>query len=145
MKDWKTIFTDDESMLPEEGIVNLVDIIEDERGFIQELANLPIKSVYLIHSKKHALRANHWHKTDWHFCYVLKGKIAYYSRKHGSNKKPKRIVVDKGEMVFTPAKVDHAMYYLDETEFVVLSRNARDYESYMADVEYIQLVSKNDL
>ena len=59
-------------------IVNLQKGYEDERGIIQPLCDLNMKSASLIVSKKNTWRANHYHKSDWHFIYVLEGSFEYY-------------------------------------------------------------------
>ena len=43
----------------------------DERGFIQPLCDLNMKSASLIFTKPGQWRANHYHKKDWHFIYVI--------------------------------------------------------------------------
>src|SRR5271167_3329446 len=73
----------------------------DARGYIQPLVDLPMESCVLITSKKGTVRANHYHKTDWHFCYVLEGEIEYYHRPRGSVKDPEKVVIKKDEMFFT--------------------------------------------
>ena len=69
---------------PKEVIVKLEKAFVDIRGSIQPLVDLPMESAVLIHSKKGAVRANHYHQTDWHFCYVLSGSIEYLHRPTGS-------------------------------------------------------------
>ena len=59
-------------------IINLPDNYKDSRGFIQPLCDLNMKSASLIISKENTWRANHYHKTDWHFIYVLEGTFEYY-------------------------------------------------------------------
>ena len=44
------------------------------------------------------------------------------------------VTVGKGQMVFTPPMVDHAMYFPEDTKFVTLSRNPRSQQAYEADV-----------
>ena len=68
---------------PREVIVPLEKAFADVRGEIQPLVDLPMESCVLISSKKGAVRANHYHRTDWHFCYVLSGSIEYSERPHG--------------------------------------------------------------
>ncbi len=99
-----------------------------------------MKSAVLISSTKGALRANHYHKTDWHYCYVVEGCIEYFHRPTGSSALPQRLLVQRGEMVFTPPMVDHAMKFPEDTVFLTLSRNPRDHASYEADVVRIEMV-----
>ena len=129
---------------PKEPIVSLDESFKDARGEIQPLVDKLMKSAVLIQSKKGSLRANHYHKTDWHYCYVISGVIEYFYRKTGSLEEPKRILVKKGQMVFTPPMVDHAMKFPEETTFLTLSRNPRDQETYEKDVIRINMIDDSD-
>ncbi|MEM7250898.1 MAG: cupin domain-containing protein [Pseudomonadota bacterium] len=125
---------------PKEAKIVLSEGFKDDRGVIQPLVDLIMKSAVMITSKKGAVRANHYHKTDWHYCYVVNGCIEYYHRPTGSDQEPEKIMLKTGEMVFTPPMVDHAMKFPEDTTFLTLSRNPRDQESYEADVVRIQFV-----
>jgi quercetin dioxygenase-like cupin family protein len=111
----------------------------DSRGGIQPLVDLPMKSAVLITSKKGTVRANHYHKTDWHFCYIISGEIEYHHRPHGKKEEPKKVIVKQGQIFFTPPMVDHAMHFLEDTVFLTLGRNSRRQEVYEADVERIEV------
>ena len=138
--------TDEEKALwPAHGLVKLVKPFEDSRGKIQPLIDLMMKSAVMIESEAGSLRANHYHKTDWHYCYVLSGEIKYFHRPTGSGQKPKLITVRQGEMVFTPPMVDHGMKFLMHTVFLALSRNPRDQESYESDVVRVELIPADGL
>lgn len=130
---------------PREPLVPLDRPFVDARGAIQPLVDEMMKSAVLIESAKGTLRANHYHKTDWHYCYVLEGAIEYYHRPTGSDAEPERIEVKAGQMVFTPPMVDHAMKFPEDTRFLTLSRNPRDQATYEADVVRIDLVSDQGL
>jgi quercetin dioxygenase-like cupin family protein len=119
---------------PKEVIVALEEAHVDARGDIQPLVDLPMESCVLIRSKKGTVRANHYHQTDWHFCYVLSGTIEYYHRPHGSSRTPEKVLVRTGELFFTPPMVDHAMVFPEDTMFLTLGRNSRVQEVYEADV-----------
>ena len=136
----KTSKTYEPANFPVDPIVPLDDPFEDERGAIYPLVEATMKSAVLITSKAGTVRANHYHKTDWHYCYVLEGEIEYYYRSHGSSDEPDCVVVKKGELFFTPPMVDHAMKFTQDTVFLTLSGNPRDQSSYEADVERIELV-----
>ena len=112
----------------------------DARGGIQPLVDIPMQSAVLIETHKGAIRANHYHKTDWHFCYVVKGCIDYYHRPTGNTGKPEQLLVPAGSMVFTPPMVDHLMKFPEDTTFMCLSRNPRDQAAYEADVVRIDLL-----
>lgn len=125
-------------------LVNLPKGYEDARGIIQPLCDLNMKSASLIVSKPNTWRANHYHKTDWHFIYVLKGSFEYYFKKTNSNEKVKKKIVKKGELLFTGPIVDHAMFYTEETEIIVVSKNPRDQETYERDTVRIDFMNNEN-
>jgi len=130
--------------LPEKEIIELENPFIDQRGEIQPLVDKIMKSAVMIHSKAGSMRANHYHKTDWHYCYVISGEIEYYHRKTNSLETKKKIKVKKGQMVFTPPMVDHAMVFNVDTTFLTLSRNFRDQKTYESDVVRIELIDSKD-
>jgi quercetin dioxygenase-like cupin family protein len=130
---------------PKKPIVRLEKPFVDVRGLIQPLVDLDMKSAVLIESKKGSLRANHYHLTDWHYCYIVEGRMEYFHRPHGESGAPEMLIVDEGQMVFTPPMVDHAMRFAKDTVFLTLSRNPRDQASYEADVRRIELISAEGL
>ena len=130
----------DENYYLDKDIIKLPNGYDDERGIIQPLCDLNMKSASLIVTKPNSWRANHYHKKDWHYCYVLKGKIAYYHRKHGAKTKPKKIIINKGELFFTPPMFDHAMKFLSYTEFLTLGRGSRSKINYDEDTNKIDLI-----
>ncbi len=134
MKDWKSIKLDEPAMWPDRVKVALDERHADARGEIIPLVDLPMKSAVVINSKKGTVRANHYHRTDWHFCYVLSGSIEYYHRPQGSAEAPAKEVIGTGELFFTPPMVEHAMVFPEDTVFLTLGRNTRDQESYESDV-----------
>ena len=100
---------------------NIRDIISDDRGFIQMLVNTPIKNVTLIKSNKGAVRANHYHKTDWHYMYMFEGESDYYYRPAESQEDPKVIVWRKGQLIFTPPMEEHTTDFTKERLILYLS------------------------
>ena len=119
---------------PDSVIVQLPSSFDDSRGSIQPLVDMEMKSSVLIDSNIGAVRANHYHKTDWHYCYVLYGEIIYYYRLHGNTEDPKKIVIKQGQMFFTPPMVEHSMVFTKQTRFITWGRNSRKQEVYEADV-----------
>jgi dTDP-4-dehydrorhamnose 3,5-epimerase-like enzyme len=130
---------------PTEPLVELEKPFVDVRGSIHPLVDRLMKSAVLIESKKGTLRANHYHKTDWHYCYVISGCIEYYHRPTGSAAEPECVVARTGEMVFTAPLVDHGMVFPEDTVFLTLSRNPRDQETYEADVVRIDMLDPDGL
>ena len=130
---------------PAHGVVKLEKPFVDGRGSIKPLVDIMMKSAVMIESKAGSLRANHYHKTDWHYCYVVSGTIEYLHRLTGSKSEPETIIVNEGEMVFTPPMIDHGMKFPVDTVFLTLSRNPRDQESYEKDVVRVEMVSTDGL
>lgn len=124
-----------------EPLVDLLPPFADERGAIYPLVDATMRSAVLITSKKGSIRANHYHKTDWHYCYVLEGTIEYFHRPHGSEDEPETVMVGKGEMVYTPPMVDHTMKFPEDTVFLTLGGNPRDQETYEADIVRVEMIT----
>lgn len=112
----------------------------DARGVIQSVIEATTRSVALITSEPGAIRANHWHQQDWHYCYVISGSLDYYERPVGSTEKPTKTFIGPGELFFTPSGVEHAMVFREKTVFICLSRNPRDHETYEDDVKRVKLI-----
>jgi len=130
---------------PKKIVVRLEKPFVDVRGKIQPLVDEMMRSAVMIESKAGSLRANHYHKTDWHYCYVISGKIEYLHRATGSENEPETIFVNAGEMVFTPPMIDHGMKFPVDTVFLTLSRNPRDQATYEADVVRVDFVPTEGL
>jgi len=116
----------------------------DARGGIQPIVDADFKSAQLITSRAGTTRANHYHRTDSHYMYVVSGSFDYYWKPVHSDAEPKHIRVGAGELVFTPAMVEHAVVFLEDTAFVNFSDQRRDQEAYEADIVRVQLVSSGE-
>ena len=126
---------------PVDVIVELEAAHADDRGGIQPLVDADMKSAVLISSKKGTVRANHYHSTDWHYCYVLKGSIEYYHRPVDSTAEPEQVIIRTGQMFFTPPMVEHAMVFPEDSEFLTFGRNSRRQEVYEADVKRVSPIN----
>ncbi len=138
MKAIRPVTEEERVTWPRTVIVDLPEAYRDERGAIQPLVDVPMESCVLITSKKGTARANHFHRTDWHYCYVLSGAIDYLHRAHGDDAPPKHTHISEGQMFFTPPMVDHTMVFLEDTVFLTWGRNSREQEIYEADVQRIE-------
>ena len=115
----------------------------DNRGTIQNLVSLnetQIHSAVLIESKKGSIRANHYHKVDWHYCYIISGSIEYYYRPTNSDKEPIKILINTGQVFYTPPMVEHAMVFPEDTIFLTLGGGTRIHEDYENDLVRVNLV-----
>src|SRR3989338_1996233 len=106
----------------------------DERGEILKILDdgkTTIKSVLLITSKKGAVRANHFHKADSHYVYLLSGSMEYTEQPvNGNENQRETIIVNAGDMVYTPPMVSHAMKFLEDSTFLALSPHSRHQAAY---------------
>jgi oxalate decarboxylase/phosphoglucose isomerase-like protein (cupin superfamily) len=145
MMHWRTTHLDDATMWPTEPVVALAPPNVDDRGSIQSLVNFPMKNVSLITSCKGSVRSNHYHLSDWHYMFVLKGSFDYYYRPTGSTEPAKVVRLHEGELVFTPPMEDHATIFLEDSQLIVASRNPRDQATYEADTRRVVLVDPADV
>ena len=125
-------------------LINFKDKFEDNRGFIQPLCDLNMKSASLIYTKANQWRANHYHKKDWHFIYVMSGEFEYYYRKTNTKDKIKKKIIKDGQLLFTGPMIDHAMLYSKETKILVVSKNPRDQKTYEEDTVRIDFMNDNN-
>lgn len=125
--------------------VPLDDPYEDERGSIQNLVLKPVGGVAVIMTKAGTLRSNHYHKTDWHYIYVLSGHVLYFERDVGSDVVPKPDEYGPGDMFFTPPMMEHCVAFLEDTVLVTASKNARSHENHEEDLVRVDFVTPSDL
>ena len=126
---------------PKETLIKMEKPFVDKRGEIKPLVDKMMKSAVIIYSKSGSLRANHYHKTDWHYCYVIYGRIEYFHRPFGSKEQPEILLANKSEMIFTPPLVEHCMKFPIDTSFITLSRNPRHQEAYESDVVRVNMIN----
>ena len=129
---------DEHKFWPKDALVKLPEPHSDARGHIQPLCDLDMKSASLIFTKKNNWRANHYHKTDWHYIYVLSGSFEYYFRKTETQDEIKKLIIKEGDLLFTPPMLDHAMLYTVDTNILVVSKNPRDQKTYEEDTVRIK-------
>jgi len=130
----------DRGEFPEQVAVPLDQSFVNANGEIQNLLLERFTSAALIHSVPGAIRANHYHKTDWHYSYVVNGAVWYYWRPAGNREEPRHQVFGPGTMFFTPPLVEHAMFFPEQTAFLTFAKNVRDHEHHEADLVRVALV-----
>ncbi len=120
----------------------LKPISQDSRGkIVNVLAGNKITSVLVIYSKKGSLRANHYHKKDTHYVYMVKGKMRYTVKDMLKKRARKQsIILKTGDLVFTPPMVAHAMKFLEDSIFLALTTQRRDQKHYENDTVRLKLV-----
>ena len=125
----------------EEVVVAVPQPFLDERGAIQNLVEAPFTSVLWISSKAGAIRANHYHKTDYHYCWLQSGRMIYYQRPVGSSSEPEAVSIQPGQVFYTPPMHEHAMRFLEDSVFLCFARNSRQMADYEADTVRVPLIS----
>ncbi|TSC72503.1 MAG: hypothetical protein G01um101438_587 [Parcubacteria group bacterium Gr01-1014_38] len=119
------------------------EIVENSaRGIIEKLVEGEFHSVLRITSKAGTVRANHYHKRDSHLCYLVRGKIEYVYRDALDERAPlQRMIIEPGQLFYSPPMVAHAMVFLEDSEFYCFTTSPRhtqkDYED---DVVRVTLV-----
>ncbi|MBI2126639.1 MAG: hypothetical protein HYU02_04920 [Thaumarchaeota archaeon] len=103
-------------------VVNVKPSFKDDRGVIINILEEPINSAVLITCEKGAIRANHYHKEDSHWSYMIIGKMEYYEKKQG---KLEKAIVKAGQMVYSAPGVPHAMKFLEPSIFLALTTRKR--------------------
>lgn len=127
-----------------EVIIPLRPPFVDARGKIQNLIDESFTSAAVISSVKGAVRGNHYHKTDYHYCWLQSGRMRYYHRPVGSKQPPACREIKAGQLYFTPPMVEHAMHFLEDSVFFVFSRNHRASADYDADtVHFSSLIPES--
>lgn len=124
-------------------VIRPSEILEDSaRGVIEKLAEGNFQSILRITSKQGTVRANHYHKRDSHLCYLLKGKLEYVWREALDEQAPlQRMVINPGQLFYTPPMVAHAMVFLEDSEFYAFSTEPRHGRSaYEDEVVRVKLV-----
>ena len=119
----------------------LIPINQDERGQIVKVLEGKITSVLVIPSKKGAVRANHYHKKDTHYVYMISGKMRYTVKDLFKKQARKQsVILNPGDLVYTPAMTAHAMEFLEDSVFLALTTQKRDQKNYENDTVRITLV-----
>lgn len=116
----------------------------DPRGRILSIVDETVQNVSIITCNAGAIRSNHWHRTDFHFMYVLKGEIDYFFKALDSDK-VEYLKVEKGDNIFTPDREIHATYFPIDTTLIVSSKFPRDQETYERDTVRVQFLTPANL
>ncbi len=131
----------EEQRWPPQPGVPLDHSFADKRGEIRNLLLTPITSVAEITSVRGSVRANHYHKTDWHYAYVVSGKVLYFERGLGDEDVPEPTAFYPGEMFFTPPMVEHAMLFAEDSKIITFARNVRSHDNHEADLVRVEVVT----
>jgi len=131
----------DKGEYPEQVAVPLDPPFVNQNGVIQNLLLERFTSAALIRSVAGAVRANHYHKTDWHYTYVVSGCVWYYWRALGAKQAPQFQKFEAGTMFFTPSMQEHAMFFPEDTDIITFAKNIRDTSHHEEDVVRVPVIS----
>ena len=104
---------------------------KDKRGWLKKILDGNFSSCIEIYSKKGSVRANHYHKKDTHFIYIINGEILYFYKDRKKGTKTKFKLMKKSDLFFTPSMQEHMAYFTKNTHFLAFSTRKRtkfDYE-----------------
>ena len=118
---------------------------KDFRGWLKKILDGNFSSCIEVYSKKGTTRANHYHKKDKHFIYLITGEILYFykNRKKGSKVYIKKM--KKGDLFFTPAMQEHMAYFLKSTHFLAFSTRKRTKFDYEKDLVRVNMEKYPDV
>ena len=115
----------------------------DDKGSITKLLDdgkTNIKSVLLITSKAGSVRSNHYHKKDAHWIYMISGSMEYYEKPARDRSETKKVIVNAGDIIYTPPMAIHATKFLENSVFIALSIKSRNQKAYEADTIRVKLL-----
>ena len=123
-------------------IKNITPSYQDARGDISHLLEFDgkVKTALYITSKVGAIRANHYHKKDTHYTYLVSGQFEYWEKVIGDKKAlVKKKMINPGDLVVTPPMIAHTMKFTKDSLMVVFTTEKRDQASYEQDTVRIDL------
>ena len=130
-----TPMTKDPHQLPTYPVVPLPDPFVDDRGSILNLFLDGMQSGALITSKAGTRRADHFHLTGNHLCFLLTGRLLYKWRDVGDINGPRQVIITPGKAFYSPSMVEHSMLFLEDSTFLSFdSKVTRDHAGYHADL-----------
>lgn len=116
----------------------------DERGFISRIIDqdkYSVHSVLFIERKKGSRGADHYHKEDSHFVYIISGKVRRSEKDMKTMSGIVSTVLIPGDIVFTPSMIAHSDEFLEDTTMLAVTtskRNQKDYEKDTVRVDFFK-------
>jgi len=115
----------------------------DNRGEMSYIIDGEYKanSILLITCNKGAIRANHYHKKDSHYAYMVNGSMEYtwYDIK-SKNQRKKKLIVKAGDLIYTPPMVAHVMRFLEKSSFLAIGAKQRGKGNYENDLIRVKVI-----
>jgi quercetin dioxygenase-like cupin family protein len=105
----------------------------DARGEIHNLFEGRLEHVAMITSKKGTVRANHYHKEDHQYIYLISGAYESHCCPVGQPEKKQVLLVKAGDIVETPAMIAHAQKFTEDSVFLAFTTRQRESGKYEED------------
>jgi len=123
-------------------ITHISVAFSDARGEIVHILDIPadFKTVLFISSNSGAIRANHYHKKDSHYTYLISGKFEYGEKSLQEGSKLIKKNIKPGDLVLTKPKIIHYMKFLEDSTMIVFTTEPRDQKHYEADTVRVKLI-----
>ena len=122
-------------------IIRSKNNFKDYRGSIADIFyNKNIKHVSMIISNKNVIRGNLYFKNNTQYIYNLSNTFEYWYKKYNSKSKPKKILVNKGDLVCTPPYEIHAIKIIKKNKLLEFSNVIRTKKKYRNDIIRIKIV-----
>ena len=114
--------------------------VKDARGLISNIFEGRIEHVALITSKKGTVRANHYHKQDHQYIYLISGAFESHSVDVQNPSKRQVLKVQPGDLVETPSLIAHAQKFTEDSVFLALTTRQREGGKYESDTIAFQVI-----
>lgn len=129
---------------PDDPTVPLDEPFVNGNGYILNLLTEKFTHAAVLSSAAGSIRANHYHKTDWHYTYVISGEVEYCWREIGARTAPHVKVFKQGTMFFSPPMLEHAMVFRKDAVIITFAKNARsEHQTHEDDLVRVALVKKS--
>ncbi len=112
----------------------------DIRGAITNIFEGRIEHIAIITSKKGTVRANHYHKEDQQYIYLVSGAYESHSCDIHHPQKRQVLHVKPGDIVYTPPLIAHAQKFTEDSIFLALSTRQREQGKYEQDTLAYQVI-----
>jgi dTDP-4-dehydrorhamnose 3,5-epimerase-like enzyme len=116
-----------------EKIRHIDPAFRDNRGDIINVFEGKIEHIALITSKKGTVRANHYHKEDYQYIYLVSGAYESHCVDVRDPKKRQVLQAKPGDLVETPPFIAHAQKFTMDSVFLALSARRRESGKYEED------------
>ena len=123
-----------------EALKHIDPAVVDPRGAISNIFEGRIEHVALITSKKGSVRANHYHKEDHQYIFLVSGAYESHCCDIRNPSKKQILHVRPGDIVYTPPLIAHAQKFTEDSVFLALSTRQREEGKYEQDTLAFQVI-----